>query len=328
MSLNDLWFIVIAFFWAGFFFLEGFDFGVGMLHSFVGKTDLEQRAARNSIGPFWDGNEVWLIVAGAATFAAFPAWYATMFSTFYLVLLLVLVALMARGVSFEYHRKVADPRWRTAWQWCLTIGSALVPLLLGTGLGDLLHGLPIDKDGTYTGSFWQLLQPVALYTGVTLTVVCVFLGATFLALKTSGPVRDRSGRLAGKVGWLSAAMVVGFVVWSHITVGSGFVPNPLDALAVLAIGGGAWAAEAGEEGWAFSSAGLGIACMVGAIFADLAPNVMISSTNAAYNITINNSASGHYTLQVMTIVAIVFTPLVLAYQGWNFYVFKARVSSA
>ncbi len=327
MSLPDLWFIIIAFFWSGFFFLEGFDFGVGMLHSFVGKTDVERRAARNSIGPFWDGNEVWLVVAGAGTFAAFPAWYATMFSTFYLVLLLVLVALMARGVSFEYHRKIDDPRWRGAWQWSLTIGSALVPLLLGTGLGDLLVGLPINKSGDYTGTFWQLLQPYALYTGVTLTVLCVFLGATFLAIKTDGPVRERSGRLASKVGWLSAALVVGFVVWSHLTAGVGFVPNVLDALAVVAIAGAAWAAESGEEGWSFSAAGVGIASVVGAIFVDLAPNVMISSTNAAYNLTITNAASGHYTLQVMTVVAVVFTPLVLVYQGWNFHVFRARISS-
>ena len=153
MHLSNLWYLIVALFWVGFFVLEGFDFGVGMLHSFVGKTDVERRIAVNSIGPFWDGNEVWLIVGGAAIFAAFPGWYATMFSTFYLALVVVLLALIVRGVSFEFQRKVDDPRWRAVWRWSLTIGSALIPLLLGTALGDLLHGLPIDKAHNYTGNF-------------------------------------------------------------------------------------------------------------------------------------------------------------------------------
>src|SRR5277367_3961521 len=203
-SLADLWFVIVAIFWVGFFILEGFDFGVGMLHSFVGRDDVERRIAVNTIGPIWDGNEVWLVVAGAAIFAAFPGWYATMFSTFYLALVIVLLALIVRGVSFEYGRKIDDPRWRSTWKWSLTIGSLLTPLLLGTALGDLLHGLPIDQDHNYTGSFFGLLVPFGLYTGLTLTVLCLFLGATYLALKTDGEVRERATRLSGRLGWLAA----------------------------------------------------------------------------------------------------------------------------
>ena len=327
MHLNNLWFFIIAVFWVGFFVLEGFDFGVGMLHSFVSRSDVERRITVNSIGPHWDGNEVWLIVAGAAMFAAFPAWYATTFSTFYLVMLVVLVALMVRGVSFEYNRKIANPRWRTLWRWSLTVGSLLVPFLLGTAFGDMLHGLPIDKSGNYTGSFVQLLQPFALYTGLTITVIALLLGASFLSLKTTGDLNERVTRLAGRLGWLAAAVTIGFVIWSHATLGGGFVPNPLDALAVLAVIAAAWAAEAGYQGWTFAAASLGMASVMGSLFFDLQPRVFVSTTNAAYNLTISNSASGSYSLQVMTVVAAIFFPLVLAYQGWTFHVFKARLQS-
>ena len=328
MHLNNLWFFIIAILWVGFFVLEGFDFGVGMLHSFVGRTDVERRMAVNSIGPFWDGNEVWLIVAGAAIFAAFPSWYATMFSTFYLALLLVLVALIVRGLSFEYGRKVDDPRWRSTWKWSLTIGSLLTPLLLGTALGDLLHGLPIDKDHNYTGNFLGLLQPFALFTGLTLTVLSLLVGATFLTLKTDGDLRARCKRLAGRwIGWLAIAVTVGFVIWSHATLGGGFVPNPLDALAVVAVVGAAGAAEYGHEGLSFGAAATAIAAVVGSLFLDLSPRVMVSSTHAAYDLTISNSASNSYSLQVMTVVTAITFPLVLLYQAWNFHVFRARLTS-
>ncbi len=325
MHLNNLWFFIIAVLWVGFFVLEGFDFGVGMLHSFVARDDVERRIAINSIGPFWDGNEVWLIVAGAAMFAAFPAWYASMFSTFYLVLLVVLLALMLRGVSFEYHRKVDDPKWQSLWRWSLTIGSLLIPLLLGTGFGDLLHGLPLNKDHVYTGTFWQLLQPFALYTGLTVTVICLLLGSAFLTLKTTGDLHDRVARLSGRLGWVAAVFTIGFVIWSHATLGGGFVPNPLDALAIVAVIAAAWSAEAGHQGWAFAAGSVGMASVIGSLFFDLAPRVMVSSTSSAYNLTISNSASGSYSLQVMTVVAAIFFPLVLLYQGWNFHVFRARL---
>ena len=202
--LNNIWFVIIAIFWVGFFILEGFDFGVGMLHSFVGKDDVERRIVVNSIGPIWDGNEMWLVVAVAATFAAFPSWYATMFSTLYLVIVIVLLALIGRGVSFEFTRKIDNPRWRSTWRWSLTLGSALIPFLLGTALGDLLHGLPIDSSHNYTGSFWGLLVPYGLYTGLTVTVLCLFVGAAYLTLKTDGALHDRvrssvgPARLAGR----------------------------------------------------------------------------------------------------------------------------------
>src|SRR5437763_945852 len=172
MQLHTLWFIIIVVFWVGFFLLEGFDFGVGMLHRFVGKTETERRVAINTIGPWWDGNEVWLIVAGAALFAAFPQWYATWFSALYLALLIVLVALFARGVSFEYRGKHESERWRTGWSWALTIGSLLIPLLVGVALGDLLQGLPINQQHEFTGNFFDLLTGYGLMTGVTLLVLC------------------------------------------------------------------------------------------------------------------------------------------------------------
>ena len=326
--LDNIWFIIVALFWVGFFVLEGFDFGVGMLHSFVGKSDVERRIAVNTIGPIWDGNEVWLIVAGAAIFAAFPSWYATMFSTFYLALVVVIVALILRGMSFEFHRKIDDPRWRSAWRWSLTIGSALIPLLLGTALGDLLHGLPIDSDHNYTGSFFGLLVPFGLFTGLTLMVLCLFLGATYLSLKTDGDLHDRVSGLSGRLGWLAAAVTFGWLTWSHLGLSVGFVPSPIDALALIAVVAAAWLAESRAEGWAFTAAAVAIGSVVGSIFFDLFPRVMVSSTNSAYDLTVANSASPSYTLKVMTVVAVVFFPVVLGYQAWSLWIFRARLRSS
>ncbi len=323
--LNNIWFIIVAIFWVGFFVLEGFDFGVGMLHSFVGRDDVERRIAVNTIGPIWDGNEVWLVVAGAAIFAAFPSWYATMFSTFYLALVIVLVALIVRGVSFEFNRKIDNVRWRATWRWSLTIGSALIPLLLGTAFGDMLHGLPINSSHNYTGNFIGLLVPFGLYTGVTLTVLCLFLGAAYLTLKTDGALHDRVSKLSGRLGWLAVVITLGWLTWVHVGLSVGFVPNPIEALALVAVFAGAWLAESGSEGWAFAGAVVAIGSVVGSIFFELFPRVMVSSTNTAYNLTVSNSASPSYTLKVLSVVAIVFFPLVLAYQGWSLYVFRKRI---
>jgi cytochrome bd-type quinol oxidase subunit 2 len=327
MHLATIWYLVVAVFWVGFLVLEGFDFGVGMLQAFLGRSDVERRLAVNTIGPFWDGNEVWLIVGGAAIFAAFPGWYATMFSSLYLALVLVLAALMVRGVSFEYGRKIDDERWRTAWTWGLAVSSALVPLLVGTALGDLLHGLPIDAAHNYTGTFVGLLVPYGLFTGVMLTVACLFLGSTFLALKTSGDLRERAISLAPKLGWITVVLVWGWVTWSHIGMGKGFVPNILDPVAVMAAVGGAWFAAEKAEGWAFVSACLTIGAAVGSLFVDLFPRVMVSTTSSAYSLTVANTASPNYTLTVMTVVAVVFFPVVLLYQGWSFRVFRARLKA-
>ncbi len=327
MHLHTLWFIILAVVWVGFFVLEGFDFGVGVLHTLVGRTELERRVALNTIGPFWDGNEVWLIVAGAGTFAAFPGWYATMFSALYLALLLVLAALIARGVAFEFRGKQEDPRWRATWTWCTTVGSLLIPLLLGVGLGDLLHGLPIDGHHEYTGNFFDLLTPYGLWTGVTLLGLCLLHGATFLALKSTDDVRARARAVSRPLGWAAVGLVVGFVVWTRVVVGHTQVPGPVEVLAVIAVAFAARLARSDHEGWAFAASATAIAATVGSIFIDLYPSVMVSSTSAAYDLTVNNSASGHYALVVMTIVVVLFLPLVLAYQGWSFYVFRARVQA-
>jgi cytochrome d ubiquinol oxidase subunit II len=328
MQLHTVWFVIIAIFWVGFFVLEGFDFGVGILHSVVGKTDTDRRVALNTIGPFWDGNEVWLVVAAAATFAAFPGWYGTMFSALYLALLLALVALMARGVAFEYKGKSPDPRWRGAWKWCTTLGSLLVPLLLGVGLGDLLTGLPINQNHDYTGNFFNLLTPYGLWTGLTLLALCLLHGATFLKLKATGVVRENARSIARPLGWAAVGLVIGFVIWTLVVVNAADVPDPVQVLAVIAVVCAArLAVSEHSDGWAFTASALAIAATVGSIFIKLYPNVMISSTNAAYNLTVNNSASGSYALKVMTIVAVIFFPIVLLYQGWSFHILRARVSA-
>jgi cytochrome d ubiquinol oxidase subunit II len=326
MQLHTAWFIVLALLWVGFFVLEGFDFGVGMLHAIVGKTETGMRVALNAIGPFWDGNEVWLVVAGAGTFAAFPNWYATMFSALYLAFLLVLVALIGRGVAFEFRGKGEHPRWRRTWTWCTTLGSLLVPLLIGVGLGDLLNGLPIDSAHEYTGDFFDLLTPYGLWTGVTILGLCLLHGATFLALKTTDDVRERARAVARPLGWAAVALVLGFVIWTR-AIGTTQVPGPVEVLALLAAIFAARLARSEHEGWAFAASATAIASTVGSIFIDLYPNVMVSSKSSAFNLTVNNSASGSYALTVMSIVTVIFFPLVLLYQGWSFYVFRARVKA-
>jgi cytochrome d ubiquinol oxidase subunit II len=328
MQLHTIWFVIITIFWVGFFVLEGFDFGVGMLHASLGKTDIERRVALNTIGPWWDGNEVWLIVAGAGTFAAFPGWYATMFSALYLALLLTLAALMVRGVAFEYHGKSENPRWQAAWRWCTTIGSLLIPLLLGVGLGDLLAGLPINSSHNFTGNFFDLLTPYGLMTGVTLVGLCLLHGATFLKLKTTGVLRERARAAARPLGWAAILLVIGHVIWTRAVAGGSDVPEPVQILAIIAV---IFAARLGisdqYDAGGFAASAIAILATVASIFIDLYPNVMISSTNSAYNLTVNNSASGSYALKVMTITAVIFFPLVLAYQGWSFHVFRARVKT-
>ncbi len=326
MRLLPLWFIIITVVWTGFFVLEGFDFGVGMLHGVLGKDEAGRRAVINTIGPLWDGNEVWLIVAGAAMFAAFPGWYATMFSGFYLALVLLLAAIIVRGVSFEYRGKRDAVRWRRTWDGLLTAGSLLAPLLIGVALGDLLHGLPIDSSQNYTGSFWDLLQPYALLTGLTLVLVCLLHGATFLSLKTTGDMHDRAGLLARRVAPAAAAAVVAFIIWTHVTAGRSFFLNPVELLAILAVLTASWLVYEHRDGFAFAATTVTMASCIVSIFTGLYPNVMVSSTNPAYNLTVHNTASGAYSLKVMTVVAVVLLPVVLAYQTWTYYIFRRRIS--
>jgi cytochrome bd ubiquinol oxidase subunit II len=327
VQLHTIWFVILAIFWVGFFVLEGFDFGVGMLHAIVGRSEEERKRALSTIGPWWDGNEVWLVVAGAGMFAAFPGWYATMFSALYLALLLVLVALMARGVSLEFREKSENPRWRSTWRWALIAGCLLVPLLLGVGLGDLLNGLPIDSSHEYTGNFLDLLTPYGLLTGVTLVALCLLHGATFLKLRTTDQVRERARALARPLGWAAIVLVVGWAIWTRSVAGGPDVPQPVEILAVIAACFAARLAMTDQDGLSFAASAVAIAATVGSIFIDLYPNVMVSSTGAAYNLTVDNAASGHYALVVMTVVAAIFFPLVLLYQGWSFHVFRARLKA-
>ena len=328
MSFQVFWFIAIAVLWTGFFVLEGFDFGVGILRGVVGKTDEERRVAINTIGPLWDGNEVWLIVAGASMFAAFPAWYATMFSGFYVALVLLLAALIARGVSFEFRGKRESERWRDNWDRLATVGSLLAPFLIGVALANLLHGVPIDANQEFTGSFVDLLNPYSLFAGLTVVLLCVVHGATFLGLRTDGVVRERATKVAGRSSIAAGVALLVFVTWTQLMLDRGAIPDFLPAGAVLATFAVSWLVREGRDGWAFAMTAFAIAATVATFFIDLYPRVMISSTKAANSLTIQNASSSAYSLKLMTIVMLVFLPLVLVYQGWTYYVFRRRVTSA
>ena len=327
MTLSTVWFVIVAFFWTGFFVLEGFDFGVGALHKVVGRTDLERRVAINTIGPVWDGNEVWLVVAGASMFAAFPNWYASWFSALYLALWLLLAALIIRGVSFEFRGKFDRPGWRSTWSWTLTIGSVLAPLLFGIGLGDLLAGLPIDAAGDFTGTFLDLLTPYGLFLGVTLLALCLLHGSTFLSIRSTGIVlRPRAGhrRAAGDPGRRAGGGLRGLDL----------LPWPARVSGAICAGrsagrgrhrGRAGARRTGPAAGRSRPPRSRSAASSPSLFANLYPNLLISTTDPANTLTVANSTASAYSLQVMTIVAAVMVPLVLLYQGWTYYVFRRRV---
>jgi cytochrome d ubiquinol oxidase subunit II len=326
MAFVPFWFVLIAFLWTFFFVFEGFDMGVGMLNTVVGHDEAGTRTVINTIGPLWDGNEVWLIVAGAAMFAAFPGWYATMFSGLYLALVLLLAALIIRGVSFEYRGKSPSQRWRTRWSLLLAVGSLLAPFLIGIALGDLLYGLPIGANHEYTGSFWDLFTGYGVFTGITLVVICLLHGANFIGLKTTGDVRFRAGRTARRIAPVTAVVVLAWVFWTHVTAGGGGFLNPVEFLGILGILA-AWAlVSAHHEGWAFTAMTITIAIVIITLFVDLYPRVMVSSTNHAFSLTAHNSASPPYSLKVTTVAALVLLPIVLAYQAWTYYVFRRRIT--
>jgi len=325
MTLVTFWFIVLVVFWTGFLVLEGFDFGVGMLHGVVGRDERGRGLVLQTIGPLWDGNEVWLIVAAAGTFAAFPGWYATLFSGFYLVVVLLLAALIARGVSFEFGSRRDGPRWRRVWAAATTYGSALVPLLVGVALGNLLHGVPIGSDQEYAGSLLDLLNPYSLFCGVTLVLLCLLHGASFLALRTSGEIRERARRVGRRVGLPAAAAVVGFAVWTQATAGSWFSPPAL--VAVLAALAAAWQLGRGRDGLAFAATAVTMAAVVVTVFVALYPRVMVSTLGSANDLTVTSTASSPYSLKVMTVTAAFLFPVVLVYQGWTNYVFRRRVGA-
>jgi cytochrome bd-type quinol oxidase subunit 2 len=326
MGLVPFWFIVVTVLWTGFFVLEGFDFGVGMLHTSIGADEAGRRAAINTIGPLWDGNEVWLIVAAAAIFAAFPGWYATMFSAFYLLFVLLLVALIIRGVSFEYRGKRDSERWRRTWDGLLFAGSAAAPFLIGVALGDLLQGVPIDSHQEFTGSLGDLFQPYAVFTGLTLVLLCVLYGAMFLTLKTSGELRERAALWSRRWALGAGAFAVAFAIWTHTVASTAFFLNPIELLTVLAAGAAVWLAYEKQEGFAFAAAAVTIAASIVSIFVGLYPNLMVSSTSKSFSLTVHNTAAGGYSLKVMTVVAGFLLPFVLAYQAWTYYIFRRRIS--
>jgi cytochrome d ubiquinol oxidase subunit II len=329
MDLNTLWFILVAVLYIGFFVLEGFDFGVGILLPFMAKTDDERRMVINTIGPHWDGNEVWLLTAGGATFAAFPMWYATMFSGFYLPLFLLLMALILRGVAFEFRSKDENLLWRKTWDMCIFIGSFVAALLLGVAFANLVRGVPIDGNMQYVGGFFNLLNPYALVGGIATVLVFTLHGAIFLSMKTTGVVLERVQKLALAL-WLPVVLVllvflVGTYLSTDIYEHLGINPGVIPVSGVVALLAVRFFLSRKQEGWAFGMTTLTIATSLITLFMILFPRVMISSLDPAYNLTIYNAASGPYTLTVMTIVALVFVPIVLVYQGWSYWVFRKRV---
>jgi cytochrome d ubiquinol oxidase subunit II len=239
---------------------------------------------------------------------------------------LLLGALMARGTSFEYRGKRDSAAWRRTWSWLLTIGSVLVPLLVGIALGDLLHGLPINSSHEYTGSFWTLLQPYGIFAGLTLLAICVTHGGTFLALKTAGDLRTRAVAVTRLSAPVTGLMVLAFALWTHAIAGKGLLINPVEIIAVFAVFAAAWLVSSGLEGWAFAATTIAMATTILSIFSELYPRLMISSTSPRFNLTIHNSASASYALTVMTVVAGIFLPVVLAYTAWSYYVFRRRLS--
>jgi cytochrome d ubiquinol oxidase subunit II len=324
MELTTVWFILIGILWTGYLVLEGFDFGVGMLLPVIGRDDTERRVLINTIGPVWDGNEVWLLVAGGATFAAFPEWYATLFSGFYLPLLIILVALIVRGVAFEYRGTRDEEWWRKRWDLAIVVGSFLPALLWGVALANIVRGVPIDAEGEYTGGFFTLLNPYALLGGLTTLTVFLTHGAIFLALKTSGDIRVRSRRFVALVGPVAALLAVVFLSWTIAQYGS-FAAGVFAVAAAVAFVAGLGATRMGRDGWAFAGTAAAIAATVAALFVSLFPDVMPSTIDAAYSLTTSTASSTSYTLKIMTVVALVFTPVVLLYQGWTYWVFRKRI---
>ena len=343
MDLQTVWFILVAVLWIGYFILDGFDLGVGMLLPVIGKDDLRRRVMINSIATVWDGNEVWLLVAGGATFAAFPLWYATMFSGFYLALFLVLFGLILRGVAFEYRGKRDSATWRKRWDYAIVVGSTLPALLFGVAFGNVVSGSQIEPlagtpAGTdfaadagalnYTGTLFNLLNPFALLMGLMTLTVFMAHGAIYLRLKTYGEVRDAAKGVALKVGLVAAVIAVGSLLWYQAYSERVAFTLPLALVAAVCWLAALGMVLKGRDGWAFIFSSATLLFAVTTLFVGLFPNVMLSSVDPLYNLTVYNSSSQSYTLTVMTIVAVIMTPIVLIYQGWTFWVFRKRISTS
>jgi len=326
MDLPTLWFVIIAVLWLGYLFLEGFDFGVGMLLPVLGRTEAERRVMINTIGPVWDGNEVWLLVAGGATFAAFPGWYASLFSTAYLPLLLFLLALIGRGVAFEYRGKVDSDRWRRTWDLVIILGSWIAALGVGAVLTTNVIGLPIDANGDRVGSAFAMIRPESLLGAAAVAGYALVHGAVFVALKTEGAIRERARALALRGGPVALLPLVALLLLIQIRYGSPWAWAVVGVILVAAVGA-LLRLYAGREGQAFALLGVAVAGTVVALFGALYPNVVPSTVDPAHSLTIAETASSSYTLTVMTWVALFGTPAVLVYQGWTYWVFRKRIGT-
>ena len=325
MDLAVFWFILIAVLWTGYLVLEGFDFGVAMLMEKVGKGDRGRRTALNTIGPVWDGNEVWLLTAGGAMFAAFPEWYATMFSGFYLALLLILLALIARGVSFEYRHQRPGAEWTRGFDRMIVAGSAIPALLWGVAFANVVRGVPLDAGFNYTGTFFDLLNPYALLGGLTTLLLFFTHGVVFVSLKTEGDIRERARLLAVKSGVVTIVVAASFLAWTVLAYGSP-ATAVFAGLAAVALVAAFIANLRGAEGWAFGLMAATIALAVLTLFVSLFPDVMPASNDPANSLTIANASSTPYTLQVMSWTALFAMPVILAYQGWTYWVLRKRLS--
>ncbi|MEU2160440.1 cytochrome d ubiquinol oxidase subunit II [Streptomyces chengbuensis] len=326
MELHDVWFVLIAVLWTGYFFLEGFDFGVGILTKLLARNRIEKRVLINTIGPVWDGNEVWLLTAGGATFAAFPEWYATLFSGFYLPLLIILICLIVRGVAFEYRAKRPEEHWQRNWEEAIFWTSLIPAFLWGVAFGNIVRGVKIDQEMEYVGTFGDLLNPYAILGGLVTLTLFTFHGTVFTALKTVGDIRERARKLARNLGLVTAVLALGFLGWTQLEKGDG--PSLVAmVVAVVALVAALGANQAGREGWSFALSGVTIVAAVAMLFLTLFPNVMPSSLNEAWSLTVTNASSSPYTLKIMTWCAGIATPMVLLYQGWTYWVFRKRIGT-
>jgi cytochrome d ubiquinol oxidase subunit II len=335
MDLSVLWFVVVAVLFTGYFALEGFDFGVGMLLPVLGRDERNRRVLYNTIGPLWDGNEVWVLAAGGAMFAAFPFWYATLFSGFYLPLLLILVALIVRNLAFEYRHKRPEARWKARWDVAAILGSWVPAVLWGVAFANIVQGVPLGPLGDnpptayhleYTGGLLELLNPYALLGGVVTASLFATHGAMFVALKTDGEIRHRARALAVRLGSGAAVVAVVFLVWTVAADGFRPVPVVLAVLAAAALVAGLVAARAGREGRGLALTFATVVLAVATLFTVLFPDVLPSTTDPAFSLTVANATATDATLTVMTIAAAVFAPLVVGYQAWSYWVFRKRIA--
>ncbi|MEC5269981.1 cytochrome d ubiquinol oxidase subunit II [Heyndrickxia coagulans] len=330
MQLNELWFVLVCVLFVGFVFLEGFDFGVGMSTKFLAKNETEKRVLINTIGPFWDANEVWLLTAGGAMFAAFPNWYATLFSGYYLAFVVLLLALIARGVAFEFRGKLQASKWKGIWDWAILLGSLLPPFLLGALFSGMIKGLPIDRSMTMHAGFFDIVNLYTIVGGLAFVALVYLHGLMFIRLKTDGEIRERAGKAAMKMYMAAGAVVVLFAiltaVFTDAFVKRGAILIPVYAVAIVLYLGLYPLLRNKKEGLSFAVTGLILILVTVSFFVALFPNVLISSMGAANNLTLYKASSSPYSLKVMTIVTCTMVPVVLAYTIWSYYVFRKRVT--